>query len=101
MALSARGVSLQKRPFIYLKARSLRIARAPHPSLAATTTFKHGCEQFQTTETSRKCSFLAGRGHRNLESHQGCLWYTTSPGSIWFRQYSSNNDQGTLSTLLR
>ena len=72
-----------------------------HSFLAATTTFDHGCEQSQTMETSRECPLLAGCGHQSLESLEGCLWHPTSPGGIWFRRYSSDDDQGTLSTLLR
>ena len=75
-------------------------ACVPHCSLAATTTSNDGSGKLQTTETSKQCPLLAGRGHQHFESGEGRLWYSTSPGSIWLRQYPSNDDQGAFSTLL-
>ena len=75
-------------------------ACVPHCSLAATTTSNYGSGKLQTTETSKQCPLLAGCGHQHFESGEGRLWYSTSPGSIWLRQYPSNDDQGAFSTLL-
>ena len=77
-----------------------RTTCVPHLSLATTTTFDHGCES-QTAEKSRDRPLLAGCGHRSPESREGWLLYTTSAGRIWFRQCSSDDDQGTPSTLFR
>ena len=66
-----------------------------------TTTFDHGRKNFQTTETSGERSLLAGCGHRGHESCQGDLECDTGQGHIRHRQYSSNNDQGRFSPLLR
>ena len=72
-------------------------ACVPHCSLAATTTSHYGSGKLQTTETSKQCPLLAGCGHQHFESGEGRLWYSTSPGSIWLRQYPSNDDQGAFS----
>ena len=62
--------------------------------LSATTNFNHEPE-LPTAETSKRCSLLVGCGHRGHESREGDLEHDTSQSRVWFRRYSSNDDQGT------
>ena len=71
------------------------------PFLSAATTFDHGRKGFQTTETSGDRTLLVECGYRGHEPREGGLERNTSQGRIWLRQRSSNDDHGTLSSLLR
>lgn len=64
-----------------------------HCFLPPTSSFDHEY-QFQT-KTSRKSHLLAEYGYRDHESREGGPECDTSQGRFWFRQRSSDNDQGT------
>ena len=71
-----------------------------HRSVAAISNLDHGCG-IPTNKGAKRCPLVLERGHRSPEHRQRRLRHRTSSSGIWLRQYSSNDDQGTLPPFLR
>ena len=96
MALFARDVSYQNGRSFTLQFGSFRTAFVPPPCSPANFDYGH---RFPTNEGAGWCCLLVEPGHRSPEFREGYLWYPTSSGRIWLRQYPPNNDQGMSSPL--